>query len=123
MAVTSVILFALAYAVLFRLYLPNRYTYPLLPFSCIATSVGLRPTMESLGTRLRPRWVVVPVGVLISLAIGRLAVRYFPLGPELSPKRFDEFLSHGVTTFAVSVAVGAAGVCLVLWLRGGSSRR
>jgi len=119
MAITSVILFALAHAILFRLYLPNRYTYPLLPFSCVATAVGLRPTLESLGNRLRPGWLVVPAGAVISLAIGYVAVRFFPLGPEFSPSRFDDYLTRGVTTFAVSVAVGAA-MCVVLWrLRGG----
>src|SRR5439155_19391966 len=78
MAITSVILFALAHAILFRLYLPNRYTYPLLPFSCVATAVGLRPTLESLGNRLSPGWLVVPAGAVISLAIGYVAVRFFP---------------------------------------------
>jgi hypothetical protein len=121
MAVTTVILFALSYVVLFRLYLPNRYTYPLLPFSCIVTAVCWKPTMESLGKRLKPSWLVVPAGVTISLAIGYLAVRVVPFGPEISHRRFDDLLSRGVTTFAVSIAVGAA-VCLVLWLlRGGPS--
>jgi hypothetical protein len=121
MAVTTVILCALAYSVLFHLYLPNRYTYPLLPFSCIVTAVCWKPTMESLAKRLRPGWLVVPAGVTISLATGYLAMRVVPFGPETSRRRFDEVLSRGVTTFAVSIAVGAA-VCLVLWrLRDGWS--
>jgi hypothetical protein len=114
MAVTTVILFALAYSVLFRLYLPNRYTYPLLPFSCIVTAVCWRPTMESLGNRLRPGWLIVLAGVTISFATGYLAVRIVPFGPELSSTRFDHLLSRGVTTFAVSIAAGVV-ICLVLW--------
>src|SRR5205823_2512998 len=76
MAVTTVILFALAHAILFRLYLPNRYTYPLLPFSCIATAVGLRPTLESLGNRLRPGWLVVTLAAMLAAVVllGELSV-------------------------------------------------
>ena len=67
MLVTSVLLYALALAVLFRLYLPNRYTYPLLPFSCVAIAVAWRPTFESLGHRLRPAlaWLLIPLGLAI----------------------------------------------------------
>ena len=36
--------FTLAHALLFRLYLPHRYTYPLLAFVAIAIAVTLRPT-------------------------------------------------------------------------------
>ena len=83
MLVTSVLLYALAFAVLFRLYLPNRYTYPLLPFSCVAIAVAWRPTFESLGHRLRPAlaWLLIPLGLAISLAAAYLAVRVVPLGP------------------------------------------
>ena len=43
--------FAVAQAVLFRLYLPHRYTYPLVAFFAIAVGVGLRPAWAA----LRPR--------------------------------------------------------------------
>ena len=56
MLVTSVLLYAVAFAVLFRPYLPSRYTYPLLPFSCVAIAVAWRPTFESLGHRRGPLW-------------------------------------------------------------------
>src|SRR5690349_15688857 len=77
MLATSLLLYALAFAVLFRLYLPNRYTYPLLPFSCVAIAVAWRPTFESLGQRLRPAlaWLLIPLGLAISLAAAYLAVR------------------------------------------------
>jgi hypothetical protein len=97
MLATSLLLYALAFAVLFRLYLPNRYTYPLLPFSCVAIAVAWRPTFESLGHRLRPAlaWLLIPLGLAISLAAAYLAVRVVPLGPELSSARLRYLLHHG----------------------------
>jgi hypothetical protein len=42
--VVSLAAYGLAQAVLFRLYLPHRYTYPLIAFFAIAIGVALRPT-------------------------------------------------------------------------------
>ena len=42
---------AVAQAVLFRLYLPHRYTYPLLAFFAIAAAVALRPAWEAVRRR------------------------------------------------------------------------
>jgi hypothetical protein len=83
MLVTSALLYVLAYAVLFRLYLPNRYTYPLLPFSCVAIAVAWRPTFESLGHRLRPAlaWLLIPLGLAISSPPPTSPCRVVPLGP------------------------------------------
>ena len=39
---------------LFRLYLPHRYTYPLIPFFAIAAAVLLRPTWDVLAARAGP---------------------------------------------------------------------
>ena len=50
MPVVALLGFAAAQAVLFRLYLPHRYTYPLVAFCAIAVAVALRPTWRSLGT-------------------------------------------------------------------------
>jgi hypothetical protein len=119
MLVTSVLLYALAFAVLFRLYLPNRYTYPLLPFSCVAIAVAWRPTFESLGHRLRPApaWLLIPLGLAISLAAAYLAVRVVPLGPQLSSARLRFFLDHGaLPVVAVAIVVAVVASALV-WRR------
>ena len=123
MLVTSALLYVLAYAVLFRLYLPNRYTYPLLPFSCVAIAVAWRPTFESLGHRLRPAlaWLLIPLGLAISLAAAYLAVRVVPLGPELSSTRLRFLLHHGAQP-VVAVAIVVAGVASALvWRRGAAA--
>jgi len=125
MLATSLLLYALAFAVLFRLYLPNRYTYPLLPFSCVAIAVAWRPTFESLGQRLRPAlaWLLIPLGLAISLAAAYLAVRVVPLGPELSSARLRYLLHHGERpVVAVSVVVAVVAGALV-WRRGAAAAR
>ena len=53
MPVVALLGFAAAHAVLFRLYLPHRYTYPLVAFAAIAVAVSLRPTWEALLARRR----------------------------------------------------------------------
>jgi hypothetical protein len=124
MLVTSVLLYALAYAVLFRLYLPNRYTYSLLPFSCVAIAVAWLPTFESLGHRLRPAlaWLLVPLGLAISLAAAYLAVRVVPLGPELSGARLRFYLYHAARpVVAVAIVVAVVASALV-WRRGAAAR-
>jgi len=74
-------LYAAAQAVLFRLYLPHRYTYALLPFFCIAIAVAARPTFEALARR--SRILLIPaLGVPLVLCL--LALTLFPLGPQLS---------------------------------------
>ena len=125
MLATSLLLYALAFAVLFRLYLPNRYTYPLLPFSCVAIAVAWRPTFESLGHRLRPAlaWLLIPLGLAISLAAAYLAVRVVPLGPELSSARLRYLLHHGERpVVAVSIVVAVVAGALV-WRRGAAAAR
>ena len=63
-------LWALATAVLFRLYLPHRYTYPLIPFCAIAMAVGLQPMWAALGTgRLRVFALVSAPLAICALAI------------------------------------------------------
>ena len=47
--------YAVAQAVLFQLYLPHRYTYPLVAFFAIAVGVTIRPTWLALWASPRPR--------------------------------------------------------------------
>jgi hypothetical protein len=121
--VTSALLYALAYAVLFRLYLPNRYTYPLLPFSCVAIAVAWRPTFESLGHRLRPApaWLLIPLGLAISLAAAYLAVRVVPLGPELSSAQLRLVLHQGTRPVVAVAFVVAVVASALVWRRGAAA--
>jgi hypothetical protein len=75
MPVASLVAWGLAQAALFKLYLPHRYTYPLLAFGAITVAVLLRPTWESLGRRGRAAMLVAP------LPLAFLAQTAFPLGP------------------------------------------
>jgi hypothetical protein len=112
MGVTSLLLYGIAYSVLFALYLPNRYTYPLLPFSCIAIGVAWRPTFESVGRRLQPTWLIIPVGLAATAGVAFAAVRLVPLGPELSSGAFSQLFSGPGATIAVAIAITVAAVAL-----------
>jgi hypothetical protein len=97
-----------AQAVLFQLYLPHRYTYPLLAFFAIVVGVTLRPTWTAMWSRPRPRlrafllFAAVPV-------IFVLAVYVFPLGSKKPLE--DNWL--GIAIAAGGVALSAA-VALLL---------
>ena len=104
MPVVALGAFAVSQAVLFRLYLPHRYTYPLLAFFAIVVGVTLRPTWTALAARgrLLPAFALLCAPVLIYA----LAVYAFPLGP-MQPL---ESVGWGVA--AVALAAVAA-----VWLR------
>ena len=118
MAVSAFILYGVAFAVLFQLYLPDRYTYPLFPFCCVAIAVWWQPTFEWLGGRLR--WLVVPAGVAITAVSAYLALRVIPLGPEFSARYLRRMLNGTGDTVAVAVVVTmVAGFLLLRRSRGG----
>ena len=77
MAGAALIGFAAAQAVLFRLYLPHRYTYPLVAFFAIAVGVTLRPTWDAVSRR-RQAFALLAAPPLVAA----LAVAVFPLGPR-----------------------------------------
>lgn len=114
MPITSAVLFALSYAVLFRLYLPNRYTYPLLPFACVAIAVGWRPTFERFASRRRLGWLALPLGLLLTGVGAYVAVRVIPLGPQLSRSRIDRLLTDDSNDLVVALVLGAVACALVL---------
>jgi hypothetical protein len=98
--IVSLALFALAHAVLFRLYLPHRYTYPLVAFFAIAVAVTLRPTWLAFGAR--------PFALLAAPAIVAVAaVHAFPLAPP-EPEPAPLMLAA-----AVAVVVAVAGLVAV----------
>jgi hypothetical protein len=115
MAIAALALFVAAHLLLFRLYLPQRYTYPLLPFFCIVVGVTLRPTLEALAARARPALLVAP---LVPIVLGAVALAVFPLGPDLSRAATARWLDHA-TPFLVGGLVGGLIVGAVLWGRGG----
>jgi hypothetical protein len=101
MPVVALAAFAAAQAVLFRLYLPHRYTYPLLAFFAIVVGVTLRPTWEAAGSRVRTFALLCAPA-----AVTGLALYAFPLGPLLSPTWAT--LAVGAGTVAVAAALAFA---------------
>ena len=102
--------FAAAQAVLFRLYLPHRYTYPLLAFFAIVVGVCLLPTWTALLAQSRPRLRALAL-LVAPLPIAYLAVYAFPLGPRLPLER----LALPATAVRVgAVVLVAAATVLVL---------
>ena len=116
MPVASLGAFALAQAVLFRLYLPHRYTYPLVAFFAIAIAVLLRPAWESM--RHNRLLLAAPA---VACAV---AVYLFPLAPlpvaGAALKCAAALLAGAALAFVVrSAAAGAiatAGLLLALLL-------
>ena len=104
--VVSLAAYALAQAVLFRLYLPHRYTYPLAAFFAIVVGVTIRPTWTALWARPSPRARAF-VLLCAPVAIAAVALYAFPLGPMQS-------LSRPAVALAGAAAAVAAAVALVL---------
>ncbi len=115
MAVASLALFGLAYAVLFRLYVPDRYATPLLPFSCIVIAVCWRPTLEAVAGRFRLAWLAVPAGALLALGIPYLALHVSPLGPDLRLTRIRTMLTQRESMLLGWLGLGVL-LCTALWL-------
>ena len=125
MAGASLLLWALAQAVLFHLYLPQRYTYTLVPFCAILIAVAWRPSWESLA-RHRPSpllWAVL--GALAGLVLAFLALTVFPLGLRLSPGEAGSLFEDRVWWFVGALVIGlllalAAGR-RVAWVAGAAT--
>jgi hypothetical protein len=89
--------YAAAQAVLFELYLPHRYTYPLVAFFAIAVGVTLRPTWEAV-TRRREAFVLLAGAP----AVAGVALYLFPLGPRA------QLSAAAVIAGGIAVAAAAA---------------
>ena len=103
MAISALGAFAVSQLVLFRLYLPHRYTYPLLAFCAIAIAVTLRPTWAALTAR-RPRLGAFAL-LAAPAAVCAFAVFVFPLAPP-EPR-----------ATVLAVALVAIPAVLAVWLR------
>ena len=79
--VVAVGAWALAQATLFRLYLPHRYTYPLLAFCAIAIAVALLPTWRALWAGRHRRLGAFAL-LLAPPLLAYVALVVFPLGPQ-----------------------------------------
>ena len=112
MPIAALLLFGAAHALLFRLYLPHRYTYALLPFFCIAIAVSLRPTFETVAARFR--WTI-PLAPFLPLAAALLALVLFPFGPQISLSQFGAWLDDAVPYLVAGLAVGMV-VAALAWL-------
>jgi len=108
--VASLAGFGFAQALLFKLYLPHRFTYPLVAFFAIVVGVTIRPTWTALWSRPRPRLRAFAL-LAAPVALAAVAVYAFPLGP-LQP--LDELASAttAVTAGAVVVLAGAAALLI-----------
>lgn len=115
LAIAGLGLFVLAHLLLFRLYVPQRYTAALIPFCAIFVAVAWRPTWESLAARVRSPWLVVLGAAAAALATGFLALVVFPLGLRVAAGDIVTFLGGRVW-----VVVGALvlGLALALAVRG-----
>ena len=105
MGAASLILFGVSYAVLFHLYLPNRYTYALIPFFCVVIAVSWYPLWNSYGKRLR--WLLPVLAVGVPAAVVWFAGTKFDLGPLLPPATLRSTVTDGWVTIACSLAAGA----------------
>ncbi len=110
LAVAALGAYTVAQFVLFKLYLPHRYTYPLLAFFAIAIAVSIKPTWEGLSRRRASRTLAFAL-LLAPLPLYYFAVHVFPLGPA---KPVDGLASE--TTYigvAAAVVLAAAGALLI----------
>ena len=115
MGAASLILFGVSYAVLFHLYLPNRYTYALIPFYCIVIAVSWYPLWNAYGEKLR--WLLPVVAVGVPAAVVWFAGSKFDLGPLLPPGTLRDTVVDGWVTIACAVAAGAALAAVAYFLR------
>lgn len=102
--------YAMAQAVLFRLYLPHRYTYPLVAFLAIVVGVALAPTWSALWARPGPRLRAFAV-LCAPAGAYALALYAFPLGPT---EPLAGLASWKAVSLAGGVMIAAAWVALTL---------
>ncbi len=120
MGAASLFLFGVSYAVLFHLYLPDRYTYPLIPFFCIVIAVSWYPLWNAYGKRLR--WLLPILAVGLPAAVVWFAGSKFDLGPLLPSSSLRDTVIDGWVILACSLAAGAVLAAVVYFNRNDRAR-
>ena len=113
-AATSLALFGLSYAVLFHLYLPSRYTYPLIPFYCIVIAVLWHPVWSTCAERTR--WLLPGLAVCAPVVLVWYAGTRFVLGPSLSARSLWSIVDGGWIRIACALAAGLV-LAMVVYLQ------
>jgi len=111
MGAISLLLFGASYAVLFHLYLPNRYTYPLIPFYCIVIAVCWYPLWNAYGERLP--WLLPVLAVGMPAAVVWFADSKFDLGPLLPAAAMRDTVVDNWTIMCCSLGAGAVLAAVV----------
>jgi hypothetical protein len=106
LAAASLALFAIAQATLFMLYLPQRYTYGLIPFFCVFVAVCLRPTWDGVRGRVGSLPATTLLAAAAAVAASVVATTAWPLGPEGS---FGHYAARLGAHAALFISVLAAG--------------
>ena len=116
--VVALVAFAAAQALLFQLYLPHRYTYPLVAFFAIVVGVTLRPTWTAFVARPRPRLYALAL-LCAPLVLYVLGVYAFPLGPR---RPLDQLGSDSTLLLVAGAGLlGGAAALLLARMRGWSA--
>ncbi len=110
MPIVSLVIFTVAQLVLFRLYLPHRYTYPIVAFCAIAVGVALKPTWDAVWARRHAALIAFAV-LLAPAIVTALAIWVFPLGPKIS---WDDATKTAAIAIAAGSILVAGGAALVL---------
>jgi hypothetical protein len=105
---SCLVLFVLAHALLFRLYMPNRYVQPLVPAFAIVAAVGWGDMFARIRPRLRPTAAVV-----VPLVVVAAGLMLFPLGPRHAAAVVAAFARSHVVELVTAVAIGAAAAAAV----------
>jgi hypothetical protein len=111
LAASSLALFAIAQATLFMLYLPQRYTYALIPFLCVFIAVCVRPTWDGVRARVGSLPATTLLAAAVAVAASVVAITVWPLGPEAS---FAHYAARLGADAGLLISVIAAGACV--WL-------
>ncbi len=99
--------YAAAQLVLFRLYLPHRYTYPLVAFAAIVVGVTLLPTWTALLARPRARLLAMAT-LCAPPVVAIVAVHAFPLAPMEPWSRLASGPAAAIAAAAIVLAAAAA---------------
>jgi hypothetical protein len=101
--------------VLFHLYLPNRYTYPLIPFYCVVIAVSWYPLWNAYGERLP--WLLPMLAVAMPGAVVWFAGSKFDLGPLLPAAAVWDTAVDDWVILGCSLAAGAVLGAVVYFIR------